>query len=75
MSEVVTAKVPRELKERARKYGINISGLFREALEAEVAKAEEREVKDEMDKISRSLKGRLSRKDIVRAIRETRDER
>jgi post-segregation antitoxin (ccd killing protein) len=39
MSEVVTAKVPRELKERARKYGIDISGLFREAHEAEVARS------------------------------------
>lgn len=75
MSEVVTAKVPKELKERARRYGINISGLFRKALEAEVSKAEERELKQEMDKISHSLKGKLSSEDVVGAVRETRDER
>jgi post-segregation antitoxin (ccd killing protein) len=74
MSEVVTAKVPRELKERARRYGINISGLVRSALEAEVAKVEEHELREEMESISASLKHKLSKNDVTKAVREIRDE-
>lgn len=74
MSEVVTAKVPKELKERARKYGINISGLVRSALEEEVEKVEERQLREELDKVSSSLRKKLSEEDVVTAIRETREE-
>jgi post-segregation antitoxin (ccd killing protein) len=74
LSEVVTAKVPRELKERARRHGINISGLVRSALKAEVERVEERELRKEMDEISASLKKKLSEKDVVTAVRETREE-
>jgi len=38
MSVVVSAKVPKELRERARRYGISISKVVRRTLEAEVAK-------------------------------------
>ena len=73
MSEVVTAKVPRELKERARRYGINISGLV-PALrwKLKVAQIEERELRKELDEVSASLRNKLSKKDVIRAIRETR---
>jgi antitoxin CcdA len=74
MSEVVTAKVPKELRERARKYHIEISGLVRRALEAEVAKAEERELREELERVAASLKGKFAERDLARAVRETRDE-
>jgi post-segregation antitoxin (ccd killing protein) len=74
MQEVVSAKVPKELKERARKYGINISGMVRRALEAEVARMEEKELRKRLDELSASLRNRLSVKDVARAVRETRDE-
>lgn len=74
MQEVVSAKIPKELKERARKYGINVSGLVRSALEAEVARMEEKELRKRLDELSASLRSRLSMKDVVRAVRETRDE-
>ena len=74
MSEVVTAKVPKELRERARKYHIEISGLVRRALEAEVAKAEEQELRGELERVAASLKGRFTGRNLVKAVRETRDE-
>ncbi len=75
MQEVVTAKIPKSLKERARRYGVNISGLVRSALEAEVARLEDRESRKKLDELSVSLKGRISGRDVVKAIRETREER
>ena len=75
MQEVVTAKISKDLKDRARKYGINISGLVRGALETAVARREENELRKSLDELSASLKGRISSRDVVRAVRETRDER
>ena len=74
MSEVVTAKVPRELREKARKYHIEISGLVRKALEAEVRKAEEQELREDLRRVASSLKGKFTEQELVQAIRETRDE-
>ena len=74
MSEVVTAKVPRELKERARKYAINISALVRSALEAKVGRIEEEVLRKELDEVSASLRNKVSKSDVTRAIRETREE-
>jgi len=75
MSEVVTAKVSRDLRDRARKYGVNISGLVRKALEAEVERLEEQELRKQIDKVSLSVRKQLSQQDVVEAIRETREER
>ena len=74
MSEVVTAKVPRELREKARRYHIGISGLVRKALETEVAKAEEQELKDELRAVESSLKGKFTERELMQAIRDTKDE-
>ena len=57
-----------------RKYHIEISGLVRRALEAEVAKAEERELREELERVAASLKGKFAERDLARAVRETRDE-
>ena len=75
MSVVVSAKVPKELRERARRYGISISKVVRGALEAEVAKAEEEKLRTALDEVSHKLKGRLAKEDLVRAVRESREGR
>ena len=74
MSEVVTAKVPKELREKARKYNIGISGLVRRALEAEVKRAEERELRQELRRVASSVRGKFAGEELARAVRETRDE-
>ena len=75
MATVISAKVPKGLKERARKHGVVISELVRKALEAEVERLEEKELRGELGEISRRLKGKLRERDVVRAIRESREER
>ena len=75
MSVVVSAKVPKELRERARRYGISISKLVRRTLEAEVAKAEEEKLRTALDEVSHKLKRRVTKEDLVRATRESREGR
>ena len=75
MSVVISAKVPRELKERARRAGIPISELVRRTLEVEVAKVEQEKLRNELDDVSRKLKGMVSTEDVVKAVRNSRDKR
>ena len=75
MSVVVSAKVPKELRERARRCGISISKVVRRTLEAEVAKAEEEKLRTELDEVSHKLKRRVAKEDFVRAVRESREGR
>ncbi len=75
MSVVVSAKVPKELRERARRYGISISKVVRRTLEAEVAKAEEEKLRTALDEVSRRLKRKVAKEDLVRAVRESREGR
>ncbi len=75
MVAVVSAKVPKDLKERARKRGVVISEFVRKALEAEVERLEREELRGELREIRQRLKGKLSERDVVKAIRESREER
>ena len=74
MSVTITAKIPKELKEKIRRLNINASRVIREALEAEVRRREEEQLKALAREVSRIL-NKIPREEIVRAIREARDER
>jgi len=74
MSTIITAKVPKKLRDEARKYGINISKLIREALEREIRR---RKIEETM-RLQKELKKtfeKIKRDEIVEIIRETRNER
>lgn len=75
MSETVSAKVPKGMKARARSHDIEISSLLRRALEEEVARAEEKELRKSLAEASSRLRGRVSVGDVVRVVRETREEK
>lgn len=75
MSTVISAKVPKKLKEKAKRYGLKIGEVVRKALEEEVKKVEEERLSKEFEELSHSLKGRITKEDIVKAVRSSRDER
>jgi len=69
----VSAKVPEELKKKLHELNVNTSQLVREALEEEIKRREEEELKGLAVKTSRLLK-KIPSAEIIRVIRETRDE-
>ena len=72
MSVTVSAKVRRELWEKARRYGINISEVIREALERKVR---EKEVEWAI-KVMEDLSSRLTlEEDAAKILRKERDRR
>ena len=66
----VSTKVRKEVLEKARKYGINVSELLRRTLEEEVKRREEEEAKEAAIRIANELK--LSREEVARLIEEDR---
>lgn len=74
MSEVLTMRVDRVLKEKIRKYKICASKIAREALEEEIKKHEAQEIADAVSEM-KTLLGKIPDDEIVRAIRESRDQR
>jgi len=76
MSEYVTisAKVKRELREEARKLGINVSEVLRRALEEEVRRRKIEKLKAELDELSPILE-KVSIDRVIKSIREDREER
>jgi len=75
MSIVISAKVPKDLKQRAKRYGVKIGEVVRRALEEEVRRIEQERLSRNLDELSVMLRDRLTKDDIVRAVRSSRDER
>ena len=74
MTEMVTVRVEKSLKEKARKYKVDVSKTLRSALEAEIRKREEEELIQALSDIKTILQ-KIPDDEIVKAIRESRDQR
>jgi antitoxin CcdA len=74
MTETVVVRVDEELKRKAKAYNVNISEVVRSALRDEVQKRERRELISALERGKKAL-SKVPDEDIVRTIRETRDER
>jgi len=74
MSEIVTFRLDKESKNKAKRYKVNISRVAREALRLEIARMEREELLEELRGMKKILK-KIQPEEIVRAVRESRDER
>ena len=70
----VSAKVPKELKEKMREMNINISQLVRRAIEEEVKRREENKLRMLIAEASQSLR-KIPPEESTKVIRETREQR
>ncbi len=73
MSITVSAKVERGVVERAKKYGINISEVMREALKREVERREREYLLKRLRKAGEILE-KIPPGEIVEVVRRSRDE-
>jgi len=72
--ETVSIKVPAEIKQKLKKYGIKPSKLLRKTLEQEIRKREIEEIKTEIQDLGDAL-DRIDMADVVATIREDREQR
>ena len=74
MSELITVRVNKTLKEKIRKHKINVSKTVREALEDEVKKRENAELAQAVTQMKAVLQ-KIPDEELIKAIRESRDQR
>ena len=67
-------RVDEELKKKAKAYNVNISELVRSALRDEVQKRERRELISALGRAKKAL-SKVSDNEIIKAVRETREDR
>jgi len=70
----ITVRVPNELKRELEETGVKISEVTRRALENEVKRIREEKAREAARKLSELL-SEVPDDEIIRAIRETRDQR
>jgi len=70
----VSVRIPRELKEEAKRYGINISEVARRALEKEVKRRKLEEAMAAARRIGEIL-SKIPEEEMVKWLREAREER
>jgi hypothetical protein len=74
MSEVITIRIAKSLKQKLKKHGIDVSQTVRDALETEVKKCEDAELIQDLTVLKAFLQ-KIPDEEIVRVIRESRDQR
>ncbi len=74
MSEIITVRVEKKLKEKIRQHGINVSETVRMALEDEVKRLENAELSRAISEMKLVL-DKIPDAEIVNAVRVSRDQR
>lgn len=74
MTEVLTIRVDKELKKKLKKYKISVSKITRKALEQEISIHEKQELLVAVNEM-KTLLQKIPDEEIVKAIRESRDQR
>ncbi len=70
----VSVKVPTELKQELQRLGIKPSKLLRKAIEEEIRRREVERIKAEIESLRPTL-AKISVNDVVRSVREDRQQR
>jgi hypothetical protein len=73
-SVVISVRIPEELKKELEKYNIDEAEVIRRALINEVKKAKAKELEKEAKEIKEVL-SKIPIEDVIKEIREDRDER
>lgn len=74
MSEIITVRVEKTLKDKIRQYKINVSETVRLALEDEVNRIENQELTDAINQMKLFL-NKIPEAEIITSIHDSRDPR
>jgi post-segregation antitoxin (ccd killing protein) len=73
-TETVSFRIKKELKDLAKKHGVDISKVAKEKVEEELEKLQKKEREEIFEKASAVLAG-VTKEDIVAAVRKSRESR
>jgi len=75
MSVVISVRIPRWLKEKLEKHGINIPELIRRKLLEELERIESEDLERRLEELKARLQGKIDVREFAEVIDEERGER
>lgn len=75
LSAVISVRVPKWVKEKLEKYGINVAEVVRRSLIEEIERAEMNEIERQLDALRERLRGKIDPYELAKIIDEERKER
>ncbi len=75
MSVVVSVRIPKHLKEKLERYGIDVPELIRSKLVEEVERIEREELRRLLDELKSRLQGKIDPYELSKLVEEGRGER
>jgi len=75
MSTVISVRIPRWLREKLEKYGVDVAEVIRRSLIEEVQRLELEEVEKQLDDLRERLKEKVDPYELARIVDEERRER
>ena len=71
--DVVTVRLPEDVKKKLRRYNVNVSEVVRSLLDKHILELEQKELADRLESLKERLGGRLDPELIARIVREDRE--
>ncbi len=71
--DVVTVRLPEDVKKKLRRYNVNISEVVRSLLDKHILELEQKELADRLESLKERLGGRLDPELMARVVREDRE--
>lgn len=72
LSTVISIRIPRWLKEKLEKYGVDVASIVRRRLMEEVERIEREELEKQLDLLKERLGGRIDPCELARIVDEER---
>ena len=72
---VITVRVPRKVKEKLKKYNVNISETVRKVLDERLEELERKDLEEKLEKVKERLSDKIDSGLLARLVREDRETR
>jgi len=70
---VITVRVKKDVKERLRRYNVNVSEVVRELLDEHLLELEQRDLAERLDSVRERLAGKMDPGQLAEMIRKDRE--
>ncbi len=72
---VITIRVPRKVKEKLKKYNVNVSETVRKVLEERIEELERKDLEEKLEQVKERLSNKMGTELLAKLIREDRETR
>jgi post-segregation antitoxin (ccd killing protein) len=70
---VITIRVPRKVKEKLKKYNVNVSETVRKALDETLEELEQKDLEKKLEQAKKCLGSKMNPEQLAKLIREDRE--